>query len=94
MKFSCLGKFRQIPNRQIFAFFAKKIIIMFKKILEVGNLMSSYKDCLNLNRDEIEHIEAKNGPKYMVTLGWHDKGHVGDTWHDESHVSSHNERDK
>ena len=30
----------------------------------------------------------------MVTLGRHDKGHVGDTWHDESHVSSHKKRDK
>ena len=37
--------------------------IMFKKILEVGNLMSSYKDCLNLKWDEIEHIRVKNEPK-------------------------------
>ena len=36
---------------------------MFTKILEFGNFMSSYKDCLNLNHDEIEHIGAKKGPK-------------------------------
>ena len=43
--------------------YQKKKNIMFKKILNVGNLLSSHKDCLNLNRDEIEHIEAKNIPK-------------------------------
>ena len=42
----------------------------FKKILEVGNLMSSYKKiCLNLNRDEIKHFRAKRDPYKWVTHG-------------------------
>ena len=70
MKFSCLGNFCRISNRWISSFFAKKKKNrMFKKILEVGNLMSSYKDCLNLNRDEIEHIRGKEQTQIY-----------GDTW--------------
>ena len=40
----------------------------FKKILEVGNLMSSYKkNCLNLNRDKIKRFGSKRDPNEWVT---------------------------
>ena len=40
------------------------------------------------------HDDTSHVAHNMVTPGWHDKGHEGDTWHDESHVSSPKERAK
>ena len=42
----------------------------FKKVLEVRNLMSSYKkNCLNLNQDEIKRFRVKRDPNEWVTYG-------------------------